>query len=164
MEFTCFNQENVIEFIISTIATILVLGEVIWYFKSIIDHIHHSIYHLPSAISSLWLIFLRYHMATQQIHCRCQCHKNYSWTFSKMTVIMLSADMNELVATEEHQVVPSILVCTDSINSSSPGQNGCHFADNIFKNVFVNERFCILIKNSLKFYSKGLIDHNQALL
>ena len=28
-------------------------------------------------------------------------------------------------------------------NSSPPGQNGCHFADNIFRCIFVNEKFCI---------------------
>ena len=43
------------------------------------------------------------------------------------------------------------------INSSPPGQNGCHFADNIFRCIFVNEKFCILIKISLKFVPKGPI-------
>ena len=33
-----------------------------------------------------------------------------------------------------------------------PGQNGCYFADNIFRYIFVNEKFCILITNSLKFF------------
>ena len=33
------------------------------------------------------------------------------------------------------------------LNSSPPGQNGCHFADDIF----MNETFCILIQISLKF-------------
>ena len=27
------------------------------------------------------------------------------------------------------------------LNSSSPGQNGCHFADDIFKYIFLNENF-----------------------
>ena len=31
-------------------------------------------------------------------------------------------------------------------NSSSPGQNGRHFADDIFGCIFVNENVCILIK------------------
>ena len=37
------------------------------------------------------------------------------------------------------------------INSSSPGQNGCHLADDIFKRILLNEKVLILIKNSLKF-------------
>ena len=46
----------------------------------------------------------------------------------------------------------------DTINSFSPGQNGRHFADDIF----VNEKFCILIKISLRFVPKGPIDNNPA--
>ena len=50
------------------------------------------------------------------------------------------------------------------VNSSLPGQNGCHFADNIFKCIFVNEKFCILIQISLKFVLKGEIDNKSALV
>ena len=50
------------------------------------------------------------------------------------------------------------------LNSSPPGQNGHHFADDIFKCIFVNEKFCILIEISLKFVPKGLIDNNPALV
>ena len=52
----------------------------------------------------------------------------------------------------------------DGINSSPPGQNGRHFADDIFRRIFVNEIFCILIKISLKFVTKGLIDNSPALV
>ena len=45
------------------------------------------------------------------------------------------------------------------INSSPPGQNGCRFADVIFRCIFMNEKFCILIKISLKFFPKGPIDN-----
>ena len=51
-----------------------------------------------------------------------------------------------------------------SLNSSPPGQNGRHFADNIFRCIFVNEKFCILIKISLKFVPRGPIDNNLALV
>ena len=37
-------------------------------------------------------------------------------------------------------------------------------ADDIFRNIFVNEKFCILIKISLKFVPKGPIDNNPALV
>ena len=52
----------------------------------------------------------------------------------------------------------------DIFNSSSPGQNGCHFADDIFRYIFVNEKFCILIKISLKFVPEGPVDNYSALI
>ena len=51
-----------------------------------------------------------------------------------------------------------------SINSSPPGQNGCHFADNIFICIFVNEQICILIHIPLKFLPKDLIDNKSTLV
>ena len=40
----------------------------------------------------------------------------------------------------------------------SPLTNGCHFPDDIFRLIFVNENVLILIKASLKFVPKGPID------
>ena len=48
--------------------------------------------------------------------------------------------------------------------SSPPGQNGHYFTDNIFGCIFMNWRFCILIKISLKFVLKGPIDNNPGLV
>ena len=45
-------------------------------------------------------------------------------------------------------------------NTLRPRQNGTHFADNIFKCISLNEKFCILIQISLKFVHKCLIDIN----
>ena len=45
-----------------------------------------------------------------------------------------------------------------------PGQNGRHYADNIFRCIFLNEKFFILIKISLKFVPKGPIDNNTAMI
>ena len=53
---------------------------------------------------------------------------------------------------------------TRMVNSSPPGQNGHHFTDNIFKCIFLNEKFCILIQTSLKFVPKGPIDNKWALV
>ena len=50
------------------------------------------------------------------------------------------------------------------INSSPPGQNGCHFTDGIFKCIFINEKFCILIQISLKFVLKSPIDDKSGLV
>ena len=49
-------------------------------------------------------------------------------------------------------------------NSSPHGQNGRRFADDSFRCIFVNEKFCILIKISLKFLPKGPIDNKPALV
>ena len=46
------------------------------------------------------------------------------------------------------------------VNSSPPGRNGRHLADDIFRRIFVSEKFCIFIKISLKFVPKGPIDNN----
>ena len=50
--------------------------------------------------------------------------------------------------------------CNWGFNSFPPAQSGHHFADDIF----VNEKFCILIKISLKFVPEGPIDNNPALV
>ena len=46
-----------------------------------------------------------------------------------------------------------------SNNSSSPGQNGHHFSDDIYKCILLNENVSILIKISLKFVPMGVIDN-----
>ena len=43
----------------------------------------------------------------------------------------------------------------ESINTLRPRQNGCHFHDDIFKCIFMNENVWISIKISLKFVPKG---------
>ena len=43
-------------------------------------------------------------------------------------------------------------------------KNGCHFADDIFKSIFVNEKFYILIPISLKFVPEVPIDNESALV
>ena len=50
------------------------------------------------------------------------------------------------------------------INSSPPRQNGHHFTDDIFRWIFLHEKFYIFIKLSLKFVPKGLNDNNPALV
>ena len=51
-----------------------------------------------------------------------------------------------------------------NLNSSPPGQNGRHFTDNMFRDIFVNKNFYILVKISQKFVPKGTIDNNLALV
>ena len=50
------------------------------------------------------------------------------------------------------------------INTLRPRPNRCHFADNIFKCIFLNENVWISIDISLKFVPKGPIDQIPALV
>ena len=50
------------------------------------------------------------------------------------------------------------------LNSSLPGQNGRHFADDIFKCIFLNEDISTSIKFSLNFVPKGSIHNIPALV
>ena len=50
------------------------------------------------------------------------------------------------------------------VNTLRPRQNGCHFADDIFKCIFLNENVSIAIKISLKFVPKGPINNIPALV
>ena len=50
------------------------------------------------------------------------------------------------------------------VNTLRPRQDGRHFADDIFKYIFLNENVSIAIKISLKFVPKGPINNNLALV
>ena len=56
------------------------------------------------------------------------------------------------------------LKCCTSINTLRPRLNGRHFADDTFKRIFLNENDRILIEISLKFFPKGPINNNPALV
>ena len=43
-------------------------------------------------------------------------------------------------------------------------QSGCHFADNIFKFIFLNENFYILIQNFTEFFPNDPTDSKPALI
>ena len=49
-------------------------------------------------------------------------------------------------------------------NTLRPRQNGCHFPDDIFKGIFLNENVLMSIKISLKFVPKGPLNNNPALV
>ena len=50
------------------------------------------------------------------------------------------------------------------INTLKPRQNGRHFADDIFKCIFLNENACISIKIPLKFVPEDPINNILALV
>ena len=50
------------------------------------------------------------------------------------------------------------------INTLMPRQDGRHFADDIFKRIFLNEYFKVAIQISLKFVPEGPFDNKSALV
>ena len=58
----------------------------------------------------------------------------------------------------------SFIRCRLGINTLRPRQNGRHFADDIFKSIFLNENVWIRIKISMKFVPKGPINNIQVLV
>ena len=58
----------------------------------------------------------------------------------------------------------SSVVWLASFNTLRPRQNGRHFADDVFKCIFLNENVWISIKISLKFVPKGPINNIPSLV
>ena len=59
---------------------------------------------------------------------------------------------------------PSMMFYLCVFNTLRPRQNGHHFADDIFKCIFLNENVWISIKSSLKFVPGSLINNIPALV
>ena len=59
------------------------------------------------------------------------------------------------------QMCPSYAIL---INTLQPRQNGCHFPEDIFKYIFLNENVYISIKISLVFVPVGPIDNIPSLV
>ena len=59
---------------------------------------------------------------------------------------------------------PARIYSRHHVKSSPPAQNDSHFADDIYKYIFLNEKFYILIWISLKFIPKGPIDYMPPLV
>ena len=71
----------------------------------------------------------------------------------------------------EHVVLQSLMILDwwltmeqGWLNTLRPRQNGRHFADDIFKRIFLNENILIPIQISLKFVPKGSINNIPALV
>ena len=85
----------------------------------------------------------------------------YGWThvtFQAVQLIMLCLPCS--ISWFKHR----IYVCCFNFNSLRPRQNDRHFADDIFKCIFLNENLWISLKISLKFVPKVPINNIQALV
>ena len=85
-----------------------------------------------------------------------------------MWVILCCSDCSPLGekslwnGTIEHHGKPPVTLLY--INSLRPRQNGRHFADDVFKCIFLNENVWILLKISRKFVPKGPINNIPSLV
>ena len=71
---------------------------------------------------------------------------------------------NELHFRGRYNILVWTVLIFIQFNSSSLGQNGHHFADDIFKCIFINEKFCISIQILQKFVPNGPINNKSALV
>ena len=77
------------------------------------------------------------------------------WYFHQNTIVIFK-DMYLKIALQK-----AICPC---VNTLGPRQNGHHFADDIFKCIFLNENILIIIKISLKFVLEGPVNNIPALV
>ena len=103
----------------------------------------------------------------EMVHC---CSTQYQWKSSGSIIIcwpslwLLMSWFLKDWAISIHNAVSTSILPYQFLNSSPPEQNGCHSANDIFRSIFVNEKFCILIKISLNFIAKCPNYNNPALL
>ena len=71
---------------------------------------------------------------------------------------------SELMNNKGTFIIPPSLPLALPVITLRPRQNGRHFADDIFKCIFLNENVSIAIKISLKFVPKGPINNIPSLV
>ena len=68
------------------------------------------------------------------------------------------------VETHEHAPCRMFFNSTFRLNSCPPGRKGRHYADDMFRCIFVNETFVFWLKFHWSLFLKGPIDNNPALV
>ena len=85
--------------------------------------------------------------------------ETYLWRQIPCMMIRLHAALSS--SNNSSHVTGIIASHKHHINSSPPGQNGHYVTDNIFRCIFMYEKFCILITISLKFILRVQLTINQ---
>ena len=113
---------------------------------------------LLSRRRSRWFTFQNVQSQNTNLH-----NPMFTWMIPDDTMLAVATEAEAHQAGNWVNVTPAIktAICKDIarlwalmhwlLNSSLPRQNGHHFAEDIFKCIFVNEKLCILIKISLNF-------------
>ena len=151
-----FLQENILKKTDKCMTWFLKYLMIMWYKNKVqYKHIYiHAIYCIQRRYSKRWNDVWQGNVP-DSIRCKNLC----SWCQTVMHLSVL-----RIICTKRWRVGVKVGPQAGVINSSPLGQNGCYFADNIFRCICMNEKFCISIKISLKFVAKGLIDNNPALV
>ena len=90
---------------------------------------------------------------------------NRNWPCYKGFLLYIYIYIYIMYATKQNLCPRELLLQkSDLLKSSPPEQNGHHFADNIFRYIFVNEKFWILIQISLQFVPKCPVDRTPLLI
>ena len=120
-----------------------------FYICNISDWFRPYSYHLRKYIEKT------YYVMSSNDNCY-SCHMTQQQSI-KHTGPLLNTDT--LFGWRAFIIVILMATATTPINSSSPGQNGHHFTDDIFRCIFMYEKFCIWNKISLKYVPKGPINN-----
>ena len=95
------------------------------------------------------------------------CHQTITQTNTDLLSIgPLKMKFSEIIIKYETRKckLAAILLRAQCVNTLRPRQNGRHFADDMFKCIFLNENLWIPIEISLTFVPKGSIDNIPALV
>ena len=85
-------------------------------------------------------------------------------TFSNAFSWIKKLDLSSILLTCVHKGLTDNMSTMVEVNTLRVRQNECHFADNIFNCIFLNEYVWFPTKISLKFVPKGLINNNPSLV
>ena len=87
-----------------------------------------------------------------------------TWTNAKFSLMRLCNMHFRYISQEVVKLLFGLMNIKITFNTLRPRQNGRHFADDIFKCIFLNENVSIAIKIPLKFVPKGPINNVPALV
>ena len=85
-------------------------------------------------------------------------------SFVSLNYDLYSAPITPISMILDYVIMTPSCMAFIELNTLKPRQNGCHFADDIFKCIFLNENVWIPIKISLKFVPKGPINNIPSLV
>ena len=88
--------------------------------------------------------------------------QNVSQAWNQDMAFIMASNMHQHL--EWYLYMPLLAGWLACLNTLRPGQDGRHFADDIFTCIFFNENGCILIKLSMKYVRKGPIDNNPSMV
>ena len=131
-----------------------------------------SIGPLGTNFSEIWIkiqnfSFVKMHLKISFVNWRPFCPGGVNWTLGNKFQWNVNENGTIFIgdnAFENDCKISPFLSRLQCVNSSPPGQNGCHFSYYAFKCIFMKEKFCILIPISLKFVPKGAINSKLALV